>query len=232
MSDRDLATIHQNLAKVRSRIRNAAVKASRNADEIELLAVSKTRNGDEILAAYKAGQKAFGENYLQEAIAKIERLSDYPLEWHFIGNIQSNKTRQIASNFDWVHGIASLKHARRLSEQRPDNLPPLQACLQINISGESSKSGIPPESALLLAQEISELPNLRLRGLMALPAPTEDHSEQRRIFNRIRELKDSISAQGIELDTLSMGMSNDLEAAIEEGATIVRIGTAIFGPRA
>lgn len=232
MSDRDLATIHQNLAKVRNRIRNAAVKASRNADEIKLLAVSKTRNGDEILTAYKAGQKAFGENYLQEAIAKIERLSDYPLEWHFIGNIQSNKTRQIASNFDWVHGIASLKHARRLSEQRPDNLPPLQACLQINISGESSKSGIPPESALLLAQEISELPNLRLRGLMALPAPTEDHSEQRRIFNRIRELKDSISAQGIELDTLSMGMSNDLEAAIEEGATIVRIGTAIFGPRA
>ncbi len=173
----------------------------------------------------------FGENYVQEAIEKMEQLQDLAIEWHYIGGIQSNKTRLIAQSFAWVHGVASLKHARRLSEQRPSGMPPLNICLQINISGESSKQGITPEKAPELARDIASLPNIRLRGLMALPEPTDDSRQQHLAFSRVRALFDELRRNGHDLDTLSMGMSGDLEAAIEEGSTMVRIGTAIFGAR-
>ncbi len=184
------------------------------------------------MAAYNCGQARFGESYLQEAITKIDQLKEKAaIEWHFIGRIQSNKTRLIAENFDWVHSVYKLKHAQRLSEQRPDSMPPLNICLQINIDDEESKGGISPEDADGLIQQISLLPGLQLRGLMTLPAPAYGIDAQRMPFRLLRELRDSLATPALPLDTLSMGMSDDMEAAIAEGSTIVRVGTAIFGPR-
>lgn len=196
-----------------------------------LLAVSKTFPATAIREAYAAGQRVFGESYVQEALGKIAALRDLVLEWHFIGPIQSNKTRAIAENFAWAHGVDRLKVAERLSDQRPHNLPPLNICLQVNVSGEDSKSGVDPAAACELAQQIANLPRLKLRGLMAIPAPAKELSEQRKPFALLRELLQQMNTLGLQLDTLSMGMSDDLEAAILEGATIVRVGTAIFGGR-
>ncbi len=226
------ALIQENLLHVQQRIETAAENASRERAEICLLAVSKTRMAEEIIAAYQAGQTAFGENYVAEAIEKIKTLSDYPIEWHYIGGIQSNKTRLIATHFSWVHTIASLKHAKRLNEQRPAEQPPLNICIQVNISHEQSKGGVMESDVLPLAREIVQLGRVKLRGLMALPAPTGDFEKQRKNFSILRKLSEKLQSEEIELDTLSMGMSADMEAAIAEGATIVRIGTAIFGPRA
>jgi pyridoxal phosphate enzyme (YggS family) len=220
---------------VRERIDAAARAALRDPQDVHLLAVSKTFGADAVLEAAAAGQCAFGENYLQEALDKIAAVREAQpgllLEWHFIGPIQSNKTRPIAENFDWVHSVERDKIARRLSEQRPAHLPPLNVCLQVNISGEASKSGVAPEEVAALAREVAAMPNLKLRGLMAIPEPEEDIERQRAPLRRMRELFVSLQAQGLALDTLSMGMSSDLEAAVAEGATIVRIGTAIFGQR-
>jgi len=202
---------------------------------VTLLAVSKTFGADAVIEAAEAGQRAFGENYLQEALDKMAAVHaarpDLLLEWHFIGPIQSNKTRPIAEYFEWVHSVDREKIARRLSEQRPAHLPPLNICLQVNISGEPSKSGVAPEEVMQLAQQVAGMPNLKLRGLMAIPEPADDPEQQRAPLRRMRELLTSLQTAGLALDTLSMGMSSDLEAAIAEGATIVRIGTAIFGKR-
>lgn len=228
-----MASLAHSLAAVKARIAEAARAAQRSPDSIRLLAVSKTFPADDVRAAFAAGQRAFGENYVQEALAKLEALADLraQIEWHFIGPLQSNKTRPVAEHFDWVHSVDRLKIAQRLSEQRPDAMPPLNVCLQVNVSGEASKSGIAPEAASELAREIAALPKLRLRGLMAIPEPAADRAAQREPHRTLRELYETLRAQGIELDTLSIGMSSDLEAAIVEGATIVRIGTAIFGKR-
>lgn len=225
------ALIQENILHVQQRIETAAMNASREKSDIRLLAVSKTRTAQEIVAAYQSGQTAFGENYVTEAIKKVETLSDYPLEWHYIGGIQSNKTRLIATHFSWVHTITSLKHAKRLNEQRPAELPPLNICIQVNISHEQSKGGVVEDAVLPLAREIAQFERLKLRGLMALPAPTGEFEKQRKNFSILRKLSEKLQSEGIELDTLSMGMTADMEAAIAEGATIVRIGTAIFGPR-
>lgn len=224
-------TINANLQAVKARINAAAKQCGRDANSIELLAVSKTFGTDAVRSAHAAGQRAFGENYVQEGVEKITALSGLPLVWHFIGPIQSNKTRQIAENFDWVHSIDRLKIAERLSAARPANRAPLQVCIQINIGDETSKSGVPPAEALALAQSILKLPQLRLRGLMAIPPASDDVAVQRRHFGELRALRDSLAAGGCALDTLSMGMSADIEAAIAEGATMVRVGTAIFGAR-
>ena len=226
-----MATIATNLQAVRRAIARAADMAQRNGQEITLLAVSKTFPAAAVREAYAAGQHAFGESYVQEALDKIEALRELPLEWHFIGPMQSNKTRPIAENFSWVHGIDRLKIAERLSAQRPSNLPPLNVCIQVNVSGESSKSGVAPEQVLQLIRQVGQLPQLRLRGLMAIPAPAASLEEQRRPFALLRELLRQLNTQGLALDTLSMGMSQDMEAAILEGATIVRVGSAIFGER-
>jgi len=223
--------IKENIAKLTQRIRTASQKSNRDPGSILLLAVSKTQPADAVRDAAEAGLGDFGENYLQEALEKIQALSDLPLRWHFIGPIQSNKTRAIAEHFDWVHSVDREKIARRLSEQRPPGLPPLQVCLQVNISGEDSKSGVSPEKTLALADAITAMPRLQLRGLMAIPEASEDQACQRRAFARLRETLMSLQVKYPGLDTLSMGMSGDLEAAIAEGATIVRIGTDIFGPR-
>jgi len=223
-----MSTIANNIAKVAARIREAAQAAARNPDEVHLLAVSKTQPADAIRQASEAGLHDFGENYLQEALEKQAALSDVPLTWHFIGPIQSNKTKSIAEHFDWVHSVDRLKIAQRLSEQRPETLPPLNICLQVNVSGEASKSGCAPQEVPQLAHAIAALPRLRLRGLMAIPEPTDDPTEQRAAFARLRHLQAELQ---MNLDTLSMGMSQDLEAAIAEGATWVRIGTAVFGAR-
>jgi PLP dependent protein len=199
---------------------------------VQLLAVSKTRTADEIRALAALGQACFGENYLQEALEKMRQLRDLPIEWHFIGRIQSNKTRQIAAHFDWVHSLSSLKHARRLSEQRPTQLPPLNVCLQVNTSGEASKDGHTPDELAGLMDDYVSLPNLHICGLMTIPAPAEGSDAQRRPFLLLRRLRDSLRSERLPLETLSMGMSDDLEAAIMEGANLIRIGTAIFGPRA
>ncbi|ALP52353.1 hypothetical protein Tel_03895 [Candidatus Tenderia electrophaga] len=225
-----MTSIQQRIDQVRQQIHAAETCYQRAPGSVALLAVSKTWPLEDILAAARAGQACFGENYVQEAVAKIDACP-IELEWHFVGHIQSNKSRDIASRFDWVHSIDRLKLARRLSEQRPDPLAPLNICLQVNISGEASKSGLRPDEVLTLAGPISELPRLRLRGLMAIPAPMADFAGQRAMFRQVRELQDRLIAQGLALDTLSMGMSDDLEAAIAEGATLVRIGTAIFGAR-
>jgi hypothetical protein len=209
----------------------AAAQAGRPADAVRLLAVSKTFPVAAVREAFQAGQTAFGENYLQEALDKIAQLHDLPLEWHFIGPIQSNKTRAIAEHFAWVHGVDRLKVAERLSAQRPASLPPLNICLQVNVSGEASKSGVTPEEVAQLAGEVAQLPRLRLRGLMAIPAPAEDPARQRAPFARMRELLEAMNGRGMRLDTLSMGMSHDFAMAIQEGATIVRVGSAIFGAR-
>jgi hypothetical protein len=230
-----MSTIAGNLQAVEATIEAACRAAERPRSTVQLLAVSKTFPAEAVLEAVAAGQRAFGENYLQEGIDKIaavaKALPDTPLEWHFIGPIQSNKTRPIAAHFDWVHTVERLKIAQRLSEQRPPELGPLNICLQVNISGEASKSGIPPGELLALAQAVAALPNLRLRGLMAIPEPQDDPELQRLPFARLRALAQDIVKSGIHLDTLSMGMSGDMRAAILEGATIVRVGSAIFGAR-
>lgn len=226
-----MTAIASNLQAVNQAIDEAARTAGRHREDIALLAVSKTVHADALREAYQSGQCAFGESYIQEALGKMEALHDLPLQWHFIGPIQSNKTRAIAENFQWVHGVDRLKVAERLSAQRPPGLPLLNVCIQVNVSGESSKSGVTEEDAPGLATAVSRLPGMRLRGLMAIPAPAEAVSEQRKPFSRLRTLMDRINRQGFMLDTLSMGMSHDFAAAIQEGATIVRIGTAIFGQR-
>ena len=223
-----MSTIAENISTLAERIHNAAQAAQRDPASIGLLAVSKTKPASDLREAYAAGLRDFGENYLQEALGKQAQLSDLPLIWHFIGPIQSNKTRAIAENFAWVHSVDRLKIAQRLSEQRPAELPPLNICIQVNVSGEASKSGCTPEDLPALAHAISALPNLRLRGLMAIPEPTEDSDEQNAAFAAVRDLQHNLN---LPLDTLSMGMSHDLEAAIAQGATWVRIGTALFGAR-
>lgn len=223
-----MSTIPENVAKVRARIREAAQASGRDPQDVHLLAVSKTKPVNALREAFACGQRDFGENYLQEALAKQAELADLDLTWHFIGPIQSNKTRAIAGHFAWVHSVDRLKIAQRLSEQRPAHLPPLNICLQVNVSGEASKSGCAPAELAELARAAVELPNLRLRGLMAIPEPTDDPTAQRAAFARLRELRDGLD---LDLDTLSMGMSHDLEAAIAEGATWIRVGTALFGAR-
>ncbi|MGS0742637.1 YggS family pyridoxal phosphate-dependent enzyme [Glaciimonas sp. GG7] len=230
-----MSSISQKLQAVHESIRNATAVASRPADSVQLLAVSKTFGADAVLEAVVAGQRAFGENYLQEALDKIVAVQAATtvdgIEWHFIGPIQSNKTRAIAEHFAWVHTIEREKIAQRLSDQRPPELPPLNVCLQVNISGEASKSGVTPDQALAVAQAIAALPRLRLRGLMAIPEPTSDVAQQRAAFGQVSALFLDLQQQGLMLDTLSMGMSADMGAAIAEGATIVRVGSAIFGQR-
>jgi pyridoxal phosphate enzyme (YggS family) len=226
-----MTAILSNLQAIHRAIMQAAHAAQRDPASVMLLAVSKTFPAAAVREAYAAGQRAFGENYVQEALDKIEALRDLKLEWHFIGPIQSNKTRVIAENFAWVHGVDRLKIAQRLSEQRPLDMPPLNICLQVNVSGEESKSGVAPCDVASLAREVSTLPRLKLRGLMAIPAPADDVAAQRKPFAQLRELAQEIAGQGIALDTLSMGMSHDFAAAIQEGATIIRVGTAIFGTR-
>jgi pyridoxal phosphate enzyme (YggS family) len=225
--------VARHLDEVRQRIAKATADASRDASSVTLLAVSKTFPAEDVRAAFNAGQCAFGENYVQEAVAKITGLADLrsEIEWHFIGPLQSNKTKVVAENFDWVHSVDRLKIAERLNEQRPEDLPRLSVCLQINVSGEDSKSGVAPGDALALAHQIAVLPRLHLRGLMAIPEPAGTLDEQRAPHRRLREIMDTLRSDGLELDTLSMGMSADIEAAILEGATMVRIGTAIFGAR-
>lgn len=209
----------------------AATEAGRAASDVTLLAVSKTFAPGAIREAYQGGQTCFAESYVQEALNKIAALQDLPIEWHFIGPIQSNKTRAIAEHFTWVHSVDRLKIAERLSAQRPAHLPPLQICLQVNVSEEVSKSGVPSGEVSQLAMKVAQLPHLNLRGLMAVPAPNDDVAAQRAAFAQLRELRDQLSRQGLPLDTLSMGMSHDFAAAIAEGATMVRIGSAIFGDR-
>ena len=226
-----MTVIASNLQAVNRAIAQAVRTAQRRAEEVTLLAVSKTFPAAAVREAFQAGQRAFGESYVQEALGKIGELRDLALEWHFIGPIQSNKKRLIAENFFWVHGVDRLKIAERLSAQRPQNLPPLNVCLQVNVSGEDSKSGVAHAEVTELAQAVARLPHLRLRGLMAIPAPADRLDEQRKPFALLRELMQQLNAQGLKLDTLSMGMSHDMEAAVLEGATIVRVGTAIFGVR-
>lgn len=219
------------LRAVQARIARAAAEAGRDAATVCLLAVSKTFDAAAVRALATCGQHEFGENYLQEALGKQMALRELPLLWHFIGPVQSNKTRAIAENFRWVHGVDRLKIAERLSAQRPAGLPPLQACIEVNVSAETSKGGVAVSELPALAAAVSKLPGIRLRGLMAIPAPTPDVATQRAAFRQVREAYDALIAYGHALDTLSMGMSADLEAAILEGATIVRIGTALFGER-
>ena len=227
-----MTTIAANLQAVRARIAAACIAAGRPLESVRLLAVSKTWPAASVREAIAAGQRAFGENYVQEAIDKKAELAslnqDLDLEWHFIGPLQSNKTRLVAENFAWVHSVDRLKIAERLSAQRPPELAPLQICLQVNVSGEASKSGCDPDQVATLARTLATLPGLRLRGLMAIPEPSDDPLRQRQQFAILRRLRDSLP---MELDTLSMGMSHDLEAAIMEGSTLLRIGTAIFGQR-
>lgn len=220
------------LQAVKNRIETAANRHGRGFSEIGLVAVSKTFPADLVRAAADCGQRRFGENYLQEALGKIASLSDLDLEWHFIGALQGNKTRLVAENFAWVHTLASERHAQRLSEQRPDHLPPLNVLIQVNISQEPSKAGVSAEQLPALAAAIHALPRLRLRGLMAIPAPTAEVESQRAAFAAVRQLRDQLNLiGGYQLDTLSMGMSADLESAIAEGTTMVRVGSAIFGER-
>ncbi len=226
-------SISDNLQAVRRRIADAAHACGRNPGDIRLLAVSKTRPDADIVAAHAAGQTAFGENYVQEGCDKAQRLqaAGLELEWHFIGPIQSNKTRPVAAWFDWVHSVDREKIAVRLSEQRDAHRLPLNVCLQVNVSGEASKSGVAPDEVPALAAAVAALPRLALRGLMAIPEPTDDVALQRARFAHLRQIRDDLNAHGHRLDTLSMGMSQDLEAAIAEGATVVRVGTALFGAR-
>ena len=226
-----MTTIASNLQAVNDEIHHAVTQAKRTATSLKLLAVSKTFSAAEVRLAYLAGQTCFAENYLQEAVEKIAALQDLPLEWHFIGPLQSNKTRLIAAHFAWVHSVDRLTIAERLSAQRPANLPPLQICLQVNISDEASKSGVSRDEALPLALQLARLPKLTLRGLRAVPAASDDVVLQRAAFAKLRALRDALNQHGLQLDTLSMGMSHDFPAAIAEGATIIRIGSAIFGNR-
>ncbi len=227
-----MPTIGEKLEQVRQRIRNAEREYTRIPGSVQLLAVSKTMPPEAVREAFDAGQTRFGENYLQDAAPRMRALAGAAVEWHFIGPLQSNKTRAVAERFDWVHSIDRLKIARRLSEQRPAGRPPLQVCLQVNISTEATKAGVDPSELADLAPAVAGLPGLCLRGLMCLPAPAAEFDAQRQPFRRLRELQEALCSRGLNLDTLSMGMSADLEAAIAEGATIVRVGTDIFGPRA
>lgn len=226
------STIPAQLRQVQERIQQACVTAARDPLSVRLLAVSKTFPASQVAEAFAAGQTAFGENYIQEAVEKITALAHLPLEWHCIGPIQSNKTRLVAEHFDWVHSLDRLKIAQRLSEQRPDTLAPLNVCLQINIDGGPTKSGVAPAEALALAQAVAQLPRLRLRGIMTIPEPSENFASASKAHREARALFDSLCLSGLALDTLSMGMSADLEAAIAEGSTMVRVGSAIFGGRA
>jgi PLP dependent protein len=214
-----------------ARIAHAAAEARRRPGDVSLLAVSKGFSAQAVRALVAAGQTAFGESYLQEALAKQRELAGLPIEWHFIGPIQSNKTRLIAEHFDWVHSVDRIRIAERLNEARPAEAGPLNVCIQVNIGGEESKGGVMPADVRGLAQTLAGLPRLRLRGLMSIPRPTPDVTEQRAQFGQLRDLRDRLNAAGFDLDTLSMGMSADLEAAVMEGATIVRVGTALFGRR-
>ena len=229
-----MTTISARLQAVNARIDAAALRYARPRDSIALLAVSKTWPASAVRETFAAGQRLFGENYVQEGLEKADALADLRaqgLQWHFIGPLQSNKTRRIAETCDWVHSIDRVKIAERLSEQRPPTQPPLQVCLQVNVSGESTKSGVAPPEVAALAHAVAQLPRLKLRGLMAIPAPADDFAQQRASFARLRECCEQLNAVGLQLDTLSMGMSDDLEAAIAEGATLVRVGSAIFGER-
>jgi pyridoxal phosphate enzyme (YggS family) len=226
-----MTSIAANLQAVRARIAAACLAAGRPVDAVQLLAVSKTWPTASVREALAAGQRAFGENYVQEGAAKVAEMAGAGLEWHFIGPLQSNKTRLVAENFAWTHSVERLKIAERLASQRPEGLAPLQVCIQVNVSGEASKSGCAPDEAVVLARAVAALPGLRLRGLMAIPEPTDDIALLRSRFALLRQLRDRINTDGLPLDTLSMGMSEDLEAAIMEGATMVRVGTAIFGQR-
>jgi pyridoxal phosphate enzyme (YggS family) len=225
------AFIADNLARVRAQIDAACRAVGRAPGSVALLAVSKTWGADAVRQAHAAGQTAFGENYIQEAVEKITALRDLPLTWHCIGPIQSNKTRLVAEHFDWVHSIDRLKIAQRLSEQRPDHLPPLQVCIQVNVDGGVTKSGVSPAELPALAQAVAALPRLQLRGLMTIPEPAETPAQMRAVHAQAKALWEALRQQGLPLDTLSMGMSADLDAAIAEGSTLVRVGTAIFGKR-
>lgn len=227
-----MTAISRSLQSVLDRIAAAERDGGRSRGEVRLIAVSKTKPAADIRAAYAAGQHAFGESYVQEALEKIRALADLAIEWHFVGPIQSNKSAAIAAVFDWVHSVDRIKTARRLSEQRPPERESLNLCLQVNVSGEPTKSGVTPNALAELAAAVAGLPHVRLRGLMAIPQPLETMAEQRAPLRALRQLYDELNANGLALDTLSMGMSNDLEAAVAEGATMVRIGTAVFGPRA
>jgi PLP dependent protein len=228
--------IAANLQAIRSQIENACQRAERRCEEVTLLAVSKTFSFADVMAAVRAGQRAFGENYIQEAVEKIrvarEARMGVPLEWHCIGPIQSNKTRLVAEYFDWVHTIDRLKIAQRLSEQRPAQLPDLQVCIQVNVDGGANKSGVSVDEALALAQAVSVLPRIQLRGVMSIPEPSADRAHMRAVHLRAAQVLRSFQAAGLSVDTLSMGMSADLDVAIEAGSTLVRVGTAIFGHRA
>ncbi|MEZ9423810.1 YggS family pyridoxal phosphate-dependent enzyme [Vibrio lentus] len=230
-----MSSIQQNIEQITSQIRSAEQKCGRAPESVQLLAVSKTKPIDVILEAALGGQVAFGENYVQEGVDKVkhfsEQHSNLNLEWHFIGPIQSNKTRPIAESFQWVHSVERDKIAQRLSAQRPSELPPLQVLIQVNTSGEESKSGTSEETVFALAELISSLPNLTLRGLMSIPANVSDYQSQLNAFSQLVELKDKLAAKYPNIDTLSMGMSGDMDAAVEAGSTMVRIGTAIFGAR-
>ncbi|MEZ8723909.1 YggS family pyridoxal phosphate-dependent enzyme [Vibrio pomeroyi] len=230
-----MSSIQQNIEQITSQIRSAEQKCGRAPESVQLLAVSKTKPIDAILEAALGGQVAFGENYVQEGVDKVkhfsEQHSNLNLEWHFIGPIQSNKTRPIAESFQWVHSVDRDKIAQRLNDQRPSELPPLQVLIQVNTSGEESKSGISEETVFALAELISSLPNLTLRGLMSIPANVSDYQSQLNAFSQLAELKDKLAAKYPNIDTLSMGMSGDMDAAVEAGSTMVRIGTAIFGAR-
>ena len=226
-----MQNVAHNLAAVRARIATAAVRAGRAPKSIRLVAVSKTQPPEAVAAALQAGQREFGENYLQDATPKLEAFAGQGLCWHYIGQLQSNKTRAIAERFDWVHTLDRESIARRLSEQRPVSLPPLEVCIQVNVSGESRKGGVAPGRLQTLAEAVAALPRLKLRGLMSIPAEYTDEESQRAPHRELRILLESLNTRGFALDTLSMGMTGDLEAAILEGSTLVRVGTAIFGPR-
>jgi pyridoxal phosphate enzyme (YggS family) len=224
-------SIADNIARVRAQMAAVCQSAGRKPGSVQLLAVSKTWGADAVRTAHAAGQTDFGENYIQEAVDKITTLRDLPLVWHCIGPIQSNKTRLVAEHFDWVHSIDRLKIAQRLSEQRPEHLPPLQVCIQVNVDGGDTKSGVSPPELPALAQAVAALPRMRLRGLMTIPEPAETDAQMRAVHRQAKELFEQLRAQGLPLDTLSMGMSADMAAAIAEGSTMVRVGTAIFGQR-
>jgi pyridoxal phosphate enzyme (YggS family) len=226
-----MTTIRNNLQTVRDRMAAACAPAQRAVTDVTLLAVSKTFGPEAVREAHAAGQVAFGENYIQEAVEKMALLADLPLEWHCIGPIQSNKTRLVAQHFQWAHTVDRLKIAQRLSEQRPEGLPPLSVCIQVNVDGGASKAGVAPDEALALAQAVAQLPALRLRGIMSIPEPAEDFASQLAVHERAAALFQDLRASGLALDTLSMGMTADLEAAIAAGSTMVRVGTAIFGGR-
>ena len=226
-----MTSIAENIALTLTRIREAEALSRRSPHSVKLLAVSKTRPASELREAYSEGIRDFGENYLQDALAKIEQLADLDISWHFIGPLQSNKTRPVAEHFHWVHSVDRLKIARRLSEQRPESMPPLNLCVQVNISEEPNKSGVSLDEAEQLVREIGKLDNLRIRGLMAIPQAGLSEQQQRLTFGRLHKLLEHLKTASPNLDTLSMGMSQDMNAAVAEGATIVRIGTAIFGAR-